>query len=106
MSVGQLCVKIAGRDAGKTCVIVQYLDPPYVLIDGLTRRRKCNLSHLHFMPNHVDVKENASSADVLKALSHAGIAVVEKKKTTRQHTKTARPLFQRIRKQTQTSPAK
>ena len=101
MSVGQVCVKIAGRDAGKTCVVVQYLDPPYVLVDGETRRRKCNLAHLYFLPQHLSLRDNAASADVVQALSHAGFPVSEKKKGSRVHTKSSRPLAQRIRKQTQ-----
>ena len=32
--VGRLCIKIAGRDAGKKCVIVSVLDDVFVLIDG------------------------------------------------------------------------
>ncbi len=105
MSVGQVCLKVAGRDAGKTCVILQYLDPPFVLVDGQTRRRKCNVAHLYFLPQQVSLKENASSADVAKVLAHAGFSVQEKKKGTRVHTKIARPLAQRIKKQTQPASA-
>jgi len=43
---GRICVKTAGRDAGLKCVIVDVLDDKFVLIDGETRRRKCNILHL------------------------------------------------------------
>ena len=49
LTVGRLCIKIAGRDAGKQCVIVDVLDHNKVLIDGLTRRRPCNILHLEPM---------------------------------------------------------
>ena len=38
--MGQLCVKIAGRESGKKCVIVDRIDSNYVLIDGNVRRKK------------------------------------------------------------------
>ena len=44
--VGRVCLKIAGRDAGKKCVVVEKLEGKYVLIDGMTRRKKCNTLHL------------------------------------------------------------
>jgi ribosomal protein L14E/L6E/L27E len=31
--VGTVCVKIAGRDAGKSCVVVEELDKGMVLVD-------------------------------------------------------------------------
>ena len=43
---GRLCIKTAGRDAGMFCIIVQEIDSKLVMIDGETRRRKCNVSHL------------------------------------------------------------
>ena len=32
--IGRLCVKIAGRDAGNKCVIVDVIDKNFVMIDG------------------------------------------------------------------------
>jgi large subunit ribosomal protein L14e len=66
--VGTVCVKIAGRDAGKKCVVVEELKDGFVTIEGATRRRKCNVRHLEPTGN-VDVKKDASHADVMKALS-------------------------------------
>src|SRR3989344_3520904 len=43
---GRVVMKIAGRDSGKTAVIVNKIDDNYVLIDGDVRRKKCNISHL------------------------------------------------------------
>ena len=66
MNIGQVCVKIAGRDAGNTCVIVEILDDTTALIDGGVRRRKCNLAHLHPLKEKIDIKKGASHADVAK----------------------------------------
>ena len=73
MEVGQLCIKIAGRDAGKKCVVVEILDNNFVLIDGETRRRKCNLFHLEPLDQTADVKKGASHETVAKVLEALGI---------------------------------
>ncbi len=45
-SVGRMCVKIAGRDAGRKCVVVEQLDDVFVLVDGNVRRKKVNVKQL------------------------------------------------------------
>jgi large subunit ribosomal protein L14e len=72
LEIGRVCVKIAGRDAGLKCVIVEQLDDNYVLIDGETRRRKCNIAHLEPLDQTVDLKKGASHADVAKAFEKLG----------------------------------
>ena len=79
IDVGRLCVKIAGRDAGKTCVIVDVLDNPFVLVDGETRRRKCNMKHLEALPETMDIKKGASHDDVAKEFKKRGIELAESK---------------------------
>ncbi len=64
--VGQLAVKIAGRDAGNTCVVVDVVDDQTVLIDGNVRRRNCNLKHLEPLQQSISMKKGASHADVEK----------------------------------------
>ena len=76
--VGTVCVKIAGRDAGKRCVIVEDAKDGMVTIEGETRRRKCNIRHLEPTGN-VKVKAGASHAEVMKAL---GLKEKESKKKT------------------------
>jgi len=51
--IGRVCMKIAGRDAGKIGVIVDTLENGFVLIDGAVRRRKCNVMHLEFLDEDV-----------------------------------------------------
>lgn len=63
--IGRVCVKIAGRDAGKSCVIIKKLDDVFVMIDGETRRRKCNLKHLEPLEKTLDVNEDASHKEII-----------------------------------------
>ena len=83
--VGRLCMKVAGRDAGKYCVVVDVLDDHYVLVDGETRRRKVNVMHIEPLNKTVELERGASHADVKKALE--GFEVRE----TKPKEKKARP---------------
>ncbi len=91
MEIGQLCIKIAGRDSKKKCVIVDVLDDRFVLIDGETRRRKCNIMHLEVTPKVLDVKKGASTQDVAVEFKKMGIIIKE----TKPKDKTERPRKQR-----------
>jgi len=76
--IGRVCVKLAGRDAGGKCVVVGVVDKNMVLVTGpkkLTgvRRRRVNASHLSFTPHKIDIREEASDDEVLKALVEAGL---------------------------------
>ncbi len=79
MNIGQVCIKIAGRDAGQKCVIVELLDKTHVLIDGETRRRKCNMAHLELLDQTVSIGKGATHAQVAAALGiKARVAKVRK----------------------------
>ena len=68
IEIGRLVTKIAGRDAGCKAIIIDILDDKYVLIDGETRRRKCNILHVEPLDQKADIKKNASHDEVSKAL--------------------------------------
>ena len=68
IEIGRLCVKIAGRDAGKKCLIIDILDDKYVLIDGETRRRRCNILHLEPLSQVLKIEKDATHGDVASAL--------------------------------------
>ena len=101
--VGRVCMKIAGRDARKKCVVVDILDNTYVMIDGETRRRKCNIMHLEPLNLAVAINANASNEDVVKALKEEGIVCDMKKDSKKQPQ--ARPKKQKAKKKT-AAPAK
>jgi len=72
LEVGRVCVKLAGREAGKKCVIVEKIDENFVIIDSpFVRRRRCNIRHLEPLDILVDIKEGADSKEVEKALRKA-----------------------------------
>jgi large subunit ribosomal protein L14e len=85
--VGRLCVKIAGRDAGKKCLIVDVLDENNVMIDGETRRRKCNISHLEVLDKVVKIKKGASHEEIVKEFEKLGFKAL----VTKGKAKTERP---------------
>jgi large subunit ribosomal protein L14e len=87
IEIGRLCVKTAGRDAGLKCVIVDILDDKFVLIDGETRRRKCNVLHLEPLKDVVKIKKNASHEDVRKEFEKLSL----KARETKPKPKTERP---------------
>lgn len=87
IEVGRLCIKTAGRDAGKKCVVVEVLDANTVLIDGETRRRKCNITHLLPLRQTVEIKKGASHEEVAEALKKWKIETLmtkPKKKETKE----------------------
>jgi len=76
--VGRICVKLAGREAGRKCVIVDIIDERYVLITGpksLTgvKRRRVNVKHIEPTPLKVNIPKGASDEEVLKALQEANL---------------------------------
>ncbi len=79
IEVGRLCMKIAGRDAGLQCVVVDVLDKNFVLIDGQTRRRKCNIMHLEPSDKLLKVSKGATHDAVVKLFKDLGMELVAKK---------------------------
>ena len=77
--VGRICLKIAGRDSNKYCVIVEKIDDNNVLIDGQTRRKKVNIKHIEPTKNKIEIKEKADHSLVVEEFSKLGYKVPLKK---------------------------
>ncbi len=77
--VGRLCLKIAGRDAGRKCVIVEIVDDNYALVDGNVRRKKVNIKHLEPLTESVELGVKASHKEVKAAFDKLGLTIWEKK---------------------------
>lgn len=86
--IGRICVKIAGRDAGKKCAIVDVVDANFVIVDGDARRKKCNVKHLEPLDTVIKLEKGASHSVVSTELKKIGIEVTEKKQAKQ---KTVRP---------------
>ncbi|MEK6949443.1 MAG: 50S ribosomal protein L14e [Nanoarchaeota archaeon] len=102
IEIGRVCIKTAGRDAGLKCVIVEILDDKFVLIDGETRRRKCNILHLEPLKEVIKIKKGASHEDVSKEFEALGLRAREtapKQKTERPSKKRKTPEQLRAKKE-------
>ena len=95
ITIGRVCVKTAGRDAGKKCVVVEVMDKNFVMITGETRRRKCNIDHLEPLDTTLPIKVGASDAAVEKALKEIGVS----SRTSKPKKPTAKPVRKRKGKQ-------
>ena len=93
-------MKIAGRDAGLKCVVLTSPEKSLVLIDGETRRKKCNIRHLQPLKQVLTLKENASHSDVVSAFKKLGIELKEK----RSKPKTQKPVKKRKGKKKAAAP--
>lgn len=100
--IGRVCLKIAGRDAGKKCIVIDNPGTNTVLIDGETRRRKCNVKHLEPLDKVVSISKNAPPAQVLKAGEELGFKGLVEQKNKKEEKPTA-PKKQKAKKQ---APAK
>src|SRR3989344_2832915 len=79
LDIGQLCVKTAGKEAGKICVIVDKVDDAFVLIDGQVKRRKCNIFHLKTIEQSIEIKNNESHEKIKHDFEKLGYKITEKK---------------------------
>lgn len=72
--VGRVCVKLAGREAGRKAVVVEQIDKNFVLVDSpWIKRRRCNVKHLEPLDVVLKIKKGASKEEIEKALKEAGI---------------------------------
>ncbi len=90
MNIGQVCIKIAGREAGNTAVVIDVVDDNYVMIDGNVRRKKCNIRHLEPLELTAKIAKNASTKEVMDALRDMKLPVrKESKFTSKKEAKTS-----------------
>lgn len=73
IEVGRICVKIAGREAGKKCVIVDVVDKNFALITGPqevtgVKRRRVNTSHIEPTEKKIKIKRGESDKEIIGAI--------------------------------------
>ncbi len=76
VEVGRICVKIAGRNAGKKCVIVDIMDKSFILVTGPkavtgVKRKRANMNHIMVLEDKLDLKRGASDEEVTQILTSA-----------------------------------
>ena len=112
IEIGRLAVKIAGRDAGLKCVIIDILDNNLVLIDGETRRRKCNIKHLELLPKIIKIKQKSDHAAVVAEFKKLGSEIKDKKskkaaeRPKKQKVKKVKPVKKEVKKPAKKSEVK
>ena len=79
IEIGRLCIKIAGRDAGKKCVVIDVIDDSFVLIDGETRRKRCNKLHLEPSADLIEVTKGAEHNQIITEFKKLGIELRDTK---------------------------
>ena len=77
IEVGRICVKQAGREIGKKCVVIDVMDKSFVLVTGPKKvtgikRRRVNINHVMPLQDKVEVKRGASDEEVASVLESAG----------------------------------
>lgn len=80
-------MKIAGRHAGKLCTIVEIVDKNFCIIDGMVKRKRCNIDHLEPTSKKIDIKEKATHEQVVDAFKKLGFEI----KTTKTKKAAQRP---------------
>lgn len=77
VEVGRVCVKVAGREAGKKCVVVDVINKSFALITGPKKvtgikRKRVNVDHIEPTDAKVTIKRGATDEEVVQALTDAG----------------------------------
>lgn len=108
IEVGRVCYKIAGREAGKPAVIIDVKDEHYAVIDGIVRRKKCNLIHLIPVNLVLKIKKNAPTEEVIKAMIDAKLITRAPKKGEKKEAKAkeTKHHMQRAKEEKEEKPAK
>ncbi len=75
---GRVCVKIAGREAGKHCAVLELVDANYAVVEGPeVRKRKTNVAHLEPLADKIDSKKDVKQ----QLIEKYSIKLPEKRKT-------------------------
>ena len=77
IEVGRVCVKVAGRESGRKCVIVDVMDKSFVVVTGPkkvtgVKRRRVNINHVAPTEDTVQIKRGASDEEVTQMLEVDG----------------------------------
>jgi large subunit ribosomal protein L14e len=77
VEVGRICIKTAGRENGKKCVIIDVFDKSFALITGPktvtgVKRKRVNQNHIRPLEDSVELARGASDDEVTAALNEAG----------------------------------
>ena len=71
--VGRVCIKTAGRDTGKRCVIIDLMYKNFALVTGPkivsgVRRRRVNVNHLKPLEEKIQMEKGATDEQIVALL--------------------------------------
>jgi large subunit ribosomal protein L14e len=77
IEVGRICVKLAGRETGRKCIIIDVMDKSFALITGPkkvtgVKRRRVNINHVKPLQDRIEIPRGASDEEVNAILEAAG----------------------------------
>ena len=77
IEVGRVCVKVAGRESGRKCIIVDVMDKSFILVTGPkkvtgVKRRRVNINHVAPTEDTIQIKRGASDEEVTQMIEAAG----------------------------------
>ena len=77
IEVGRICLKLAGRESGKKCVIIEVIDKGFVIITGPkkitgVKRRRASINHIAPLKDKIVINRGSSDDEVTQALENAG----------------------------------
>ena len=75
---GRVCLKIAGREAGHYCVILEKINNNFVLITGPkaitgVKRRKCNIIHIEPTEYKLEIDSKSDDSFIEDAWKKSGL---------------------------------
>jgi large subunit ribosomal protein L14e len=78
LEIGRVCMKVAGREAGKYCVVTKKLNEAFVEVTGPklvtgVKRRRSNIEHLEPSEYLLSIKEGATDEEVISAYHTANL---------------------------------
>ncbi len=77
IEAGKVALRTAGRRAGSACVVIEEIDPVFVMVDDGHKRKRCNISHLAFTSMKAS---HGSTEQVRESLRSLGFKIADKKK--------------------------
>ena len=77
LSVGRICIKKVGREAGKKCVIIDTISNNFVLVTDpksitSVKRRRSNINHLTPTQEKIKIKKRLSDEELIEKLTASG----------------------------------
>jgi large subunit ribosomal protein L14e len=77
IEIGRICVKTAGREAGKKCIIVDVIDKNFVLVTGphqinKVKRRRANIKQLEPTTAKIAIEKGAEDKVIEQKIDSEG----------------------------------